>query len=168
MVPDGPRCGCGRRGCLEALAGRLVVAGAAAAAAHRGEAPHLLEHAGMDLSNMKSGALASAIKAGDTAVETIVRDAAGWIGVATGMIVNILAPDTIVLGGGMVEAMPDIFLEEVKRSAAVHILPPFEGMFRVVVARLGDEATVMGAAAWAEREIARSAPARGENGKGAR
>ena len=43
VAPEGPLCGCGRRGCLEAVASRLVIAAQAAAAAYRGQAPHLLE-----------------------------------------------------------------------------------------------------------------------------
>jgi glucokinase len=59
----------------------------------------------------------------------------------------------MVLGGGMVEAMPDIFLEEVSRAAREHVMPAFENTFKVVVAGLGDDATALGAAAWAERVV---------------
>jgi glucokinase len=135
------------------VAGRLAVASAAMAAAQRGEAPHLLAEAGMNFSNLKSGTLAAAIKAGDRAVERIVRDAARWVGVAAGSVVNLLLPDVMVLGGGMVEAMPDIFLEEVSRAAREHVMPAFENTFKVVVAGLGDDATALGAAAWAERVV---------------
>ena len=49
VMPRGPLCGCGQRGCLEAVASRLAIAQAAAAAAYRGEAPYLLAEAGTDL-----------------------------------------------------------------------------------------------------------------------
>jgi glucokinase len=150
VLPDGPLCGCGKRGCLESVASRLAVAAAAAAAAHRGEAPHLLKECGMDLGKMKSGALAEAIRAGDGAVERIVRDAARWIGVAIASAVDLIAPDTVVLGGGMVGAMPDLFLQEVESSARRHVMPAFRDSFDVRLAKLGDEATAMGAAGWAQ------------------
>ena len=153
VVPDGPLCGCGRHGCLEAVASRLAVSAAAAAAAHRGDAPHLLESSGMDLSDIKSGALAGAIEAGDGVVEQIVRDAARWLGVGIASAVNLLAPDIVVLGGGMVEAMPDIFLKEADDSARGRVMPAFEKAFKVRVAELGDEATAVGAAAWAQANI---------------
>ena len=57
-------CGCGKRGCLEALAGRLAISAEVAQAAYRGEAPYIATHAGSDLKKMKSGLLAKAIKAG--------------------------------------------------------------------------------------------------------
>ena len=63
--PNGLPCGCGRIGCLETEASRLAISAAAAAAAFRGEAPHLLAAAGTDLANIRSGVLAEAIQAGD-------------------------------------------------------------------------------------------------------
>jgi glucokinase len=148
--PQGSLCGCGQRGCLEAMAGRLAISAAAAAAAYRGEAPNLLAAAGTDLSNIRSGVLAASVKAGDDAVERILRDAARLIGWTCAGVVNLLAPDCLVLGGGLVEALPDLFREEVDRSARARVMPAYRDTFRVVVAKLGDDATAIGAAAWAE------------------
>lgn len=153
VVSDGALCGCGRRGCLETVASRLSVSAAAAAAAHRGEAPHLLESAGMDISSIKSGALADSIAAGDKSVEQIVRDAARWLGIAIANVVNLLAPDIVVLGGGMVKAMPDLFLKEAGDAARDRVMPSFVKMFEVRIAELGDEATALGSAAWAHDSL---------------
>jgi glucokinase len=150
---NGVLCGCGRRGCLETEASRLAISAEVAMAAYRGEAPNLLEIAGTDLSKIRSGALAKAIKAGDTAVELIVRRAARLLGVAVANVVNLIAPDVVVLGGGLVEEMPDLFVESVTEAANARIMSSFDGTFRVVVAELGDNAAVMGAAAWAERSV---------------
>jgi len=149
VMPDGPICGCGRRGCLEAVASRLAISSAAAKAAFQGQAPHLLENAGTDLTKIRSGALAASIKAGDAVVEQIVRNAARQIGVAVATAVHLLAPETVVLGGGLVEAMPELFVEEVGESARNRVMPSFETQFEVVAAELDDDAVVMGAAAWA-------------------
>src|SRR5438309_4868514 len=80
--PNGLPCGCGRIGCLETQASRLAISAAAAAAAYRGQAPNLLAAAGTDLANMRSGVLAEAIRAGDSAIEKIVERAARLIGYA--------------------------------------------------------------------------------------
>lgn len=149
VVPDGPLCGCGRRGCLEAVASRLAIAQAAAAAAFRGEAPHLLEAAGTDIGKIRSGVLAKAIQDGDKVVEDIVKAAAGQIGLAMGGVVNLLAPDVVLLGGGLVEAMPALFTEQVGKALARTAMPSFADTYKVVVAKLGDDAGVIGAAAWA-------------------
>jgi len=153
VQPDGPLCGCGRQGCLEAVASRVAIAAAAVSAAFRGEAPRLLELAGTDLAQVRSNTLVEAIEAGDVVIERIVRQAARWIGVAVGNAVNLLGPDTVVLGGGLVEAMPGIFLKEVTASANSRVMPSFRGTFQTVEAKLGDDATVLGAAGWVREAV---------------
>ena len=145
----GRLCGCGKRGCLEALAGRLAISAEVAQAAFRGEAPFLAANGGSDLKKLKSGLLAKAIKAGDKAVERIIRDAMRLMGRAIGGVVNLLAPDVVVLGGGLVEAVPRIVLEETKAGIQETAMASFLRQFRVVEADLGDDATTLGAAALA-------------------
>jgi glucokinase len=149
MQPKGRLCGCGRRGCLETVASRLAIAAEAGAAAYRGEAPHLLELAGTDVAAIRSGAIASAIKAGDHVVEEIVRHSGRDLGIAIGSVINLLAPDTVVLGGGLVEAMPGLYVQQVRAAIKRQALRPFTKSLKVVVAKLGDDAVVMGAAALA-------------------
>lgn len=154
VQPDGALCGCGQRGCLETVASRLAISAAAASAAFRGETPNLLRKAGTDLSNIRSGVLAEAVAAGDKVLEGIIRNAAQWLGVGVGMAVNLLGPDLVVLGGGLVEAMPDLFRKETEASARSHVMPAFKNTFRVVIAGLGDDATATGSAAWAMETVA--------------
>lgn len=153
VTPDGPLCGCGRRGCLEAYASRLAIAANCAAAAYRGSAPHLLEDVGTDIANIRSGAIARAIRAGDRAVEDIVREAARRIGWTMAGVVNLLAPDVVLLGGGLVEEMPEIFQGEVENSLDGRVMPSLKGTYTVTVAELGDDAGVTGMAAWARHVI---------------
>lgn len=158
--PRGPWCGCGRQGCLEAIAGRLAISTQAAAAAYRGEAPNLLRLAGTDLAEIRSQALTQAIAEGDAVIERIVRQAAATIGWAMAGVVNLLAPDIVVLGGGMVEDMPALFKAEIEKAINAQIMPAFAGTFRVVTAKLAGDATARGAAAWA-RHVAAEAEAAG-------
>ena len=145
----GRLCGCGKRGCLEALAGRLAISAEVAQAAFRGEAPFLAANGGSDLKKLKSGLLAKAIKAGDKAVERIIRDAMRLMGRAIGGVVNLLAPDVVVLGGGLVEAMPRRALDEVRLGLKETAMDSFSKQVKVVEAELGDDATTLGAAALA-------------------
>jgi glucokinase len=149
VVQEGPLCGCGQRGCLESMASRLAIATAAAKAAYIGEAPHLMEITGANLTKIRSKALTAAIEAGDQAIEQIIRDGAYWLGIGVANVINLLAPDIVILGGGLVEAIPDIYREVVEDTANKHVMPPFKGTFKVTVAALGDDAVVTGAAAWA-------------------
>ncbi len=153
----GPRAGSGPPGSLEALASRLAISGESAKAVYRGQAPNLKESAGTDLSEIRSGVLAKAIADGDDSVREIVEEAADYVGQAVGTLVNLLAPDMVVLGGGLVEAMPGIYLPAVKAGSRKTVLPELAGEFSVKVAKLGDDSTTMGAAGWVQEESAKAA-----------
>ncbi len=159
IEPDGDYCGCGRRGCLETRSSRLAIAAQAALAAYRGTAPFLAKEVGSDLSEIRSGVLAKSIKNGDVVIERIVRQAAQDLGIAIASMIHLLAPDRIVLGGGMVEAMEEIWVEEVTKSARRRVMAPYRDTFDVVTATLGDYATAVGASAWIRKQVLRgSAP----------
>ncbi|MGI6458595.1 MAG: ROK family protein [Candidatus Hydrogenedentales bacterium] len=146
MELGGPYCGCGKRGCLEGIASRVAIAAEVAALAARGDAPFILENCGTDLAKIRSGVLAEAVKAGDKKVENVIRKAAYYVGVATGNAINLLSPEAVVLGGGLVEAMPELYLEEVKRGVMEHAMPFLRRNVRIVTAKLGDDAVALGAA----------------------
>ena len=74
------------------------------------------------------------------------------MGRGIGGVVNLLAPDVVVLGGGLVEAIPRLALEEVRLGLKETAMGSFVRQVRVVEAELGDEATTMGAAALAAGE----------------
>jgi glucokinase len=153
VVPYGSMCGCGQRGCLETVASRMAIAAEAAKAAFRGDAPNLMAAAGADLTAIRSSALAASIKAGDKVIERIVRDAAGRIGVAVANVIHLLSPDIVVLGGGLVEAMPELFVGGVGKTANKHVMPSYVNSFRVIPCQLGDDSVLLGAAAWAREVI---------------
>lgn len=152
MVVDtmGPICGCGKQGCLEALAGRVAIASEAAALGLKQKAPKLYKMVGTEVSRIKSRALAKAIKAGDKTIEQLISYKAKLIGLSLSCIVNLLNPEMIVLGGGLVEAMPELIVRQVKKSVREHAMPGFMKEMKIVSARLGDHAIVKGAAklAW--------------------
>ena len=153
LMPEGPVCGCGRHGCLEALASRLVLSAEAAKSAIRGQAPHLYKMEGTDLADIRSSAIAKSIRAGDRAIRRSVLEASRWIAAGTANLVHLLAPDIIVLGGGLVEAMPRFLLKEVASCLAREVLGIYRNSYKLAEAALGDDAIVRGAAAWAERNL---------------
>ena len=140
-------------GSLEAEASRLTIAAEAAKAAHRGDAPYLFKEHGTDLAEIRSGALASSVEHGDKVVKQLVEEAAETIGYAVANVVHLLAPDKIVLGGGLIEAMEDLIVSKVRSVARANVMSVYKDRFKVVAAKLGDDAGVQGAAAWAKRKI---------------
>lgn len=143
---EGPLCGCGRYGCLEALASRSAITKEAVALAARGDAPTILKEAGTDLTAIKSSVLAKAFKAGDTEIRKIILRSAWFLGVGMANLVNLLSPEAIVLGGGLIEAMPDDYMKEASLSMRSHAFPFLVKDVQVLKAKLGDDAVVMGAA----------------------
>ncbi len=144
--PMGPQCGCGRRGCLETYAGRLAIASEAAVAVARSQAPHLALESGTDIRRIKSGTLARAIKDGDRTIEDLIRDKARIIGGAMANLVNVLNPEMIVLGGGVVEAMPQLIVREAEQAMRDLAIPALVKHVKVVAAKLKDYSIVFGAA----------------------
>ncbi|TWU00884.1 ROK family protein [Stieleria varia] len=140
-------------GTLEAEASRLSIAAEAAKAAYRGDAPRLKKECGTDLADIRSGALADSIEH-DPAIRRLVEQAAETIGIGVINIVHILCPDTIVLGGGLVEAMEKLFVDTVTSTAQNGVMSVYKDRFKVVAAKLGDDAGAKGAAAWARRQLA--------------
>ncbi len=139
-------------GTLEAEASRMTIAAEAAKAAYRGDAPYLLKHAGTDLSEIRSGVLAQSVAHGDKAIKDLIVSTCETIGIGVVNIVHLLAPDMIVLGGGLVEAMEELIVSTVKKTARQHCLEPYRNTFDVVAAKLGDDAAVLGTAAWAQKK----------------
>jgi len=143
---NGPFCGCGQRGCVEAFAGRMTIAAEAAVAVTRQMAPHLAQKAGTDIRDIKSGALAKAIQAGDQAIAAIMKTKAQVVGTLMANLVTILNPQLVVLGGGVVEAMPGLIVREAEQVMRRLALGTSSRHVRVAAAKLQDHSVVMGAA----------------------
>lgn len=135
-------------GTLESEASRLTLATECAKLAFRGEAPHLLELAGTDLAKIRSKSIAQAIELGDKAVEKIVIKSAHQVGIAIVNLIHLLCPDKFILGGGVVEAMPKLILTEVQKTVKKYVLSCYADQYAIDVAKLGDDAGCLGAAAW--------------------
>lgn len=156
VLPGGSIDGANNHGSLESVASRLTIAGQSALAAYRGQAPKLLEKAGTDIADIRSGAISESVKKGDKAVKKIVEDACEYLAVSVAAVVHLLAPDVIVFGGGLIEAMPDVMLPEIQKQAQKKILPALRDVYEIVEAKLGDDAGVMGAAALAKQAVQES------------
>lgn len=153
MLPEGRLDGAGNSGTLEALASRLSIASDAAGAVYRGQAPVLKKIAGTDLADIRSGALADSVEGGDEAVKAIIEKACHHLAMSVVTIVHLMAPDVIVFGGGLIEAMPDVMIPTIERIAKSRVLPTFKDVFEIREAKLGDDAGVMGCAALAQQYV---------------
>jgi glucokinase len=159
---NGPPCSCGNRGCLEAFVGGWAIARRAreAAAAEPARAAALLRLAGGVAADLSAAVVAQAAAQGDGLARALVEETGTALGVGLAAIANALNPELLILGGGIVEGMPDlveIAEQELRRRALAAALKPL----RVVRSKLGADAGVIGAALFARettrgRRIARN------------
>lgn len=149
-----PRVGAnGMLGTLETEASRLAIAGELAKLAYRGEAPNLLKAAGTELSAIRSKTIQEAVNKGDKQVLKVLEEACEMIGYAVANVVLLICPDVIVLGGGLVEAMPELFLKEVTKVAKRSVFDCYKDEFEIRCATLGDDAGTVGCAAWVAKIV---------------
>jgi glucokinase len=154
MVVDvnGPKCGCGNKGCLEALASRTAIFQQIKAGVKDGEKTILTEMLGNDLSDLRSNDLRKAIRRGDKFVDRIVESAAEYLGIATANLVNILGPEVVVLGGGVIEALADEMMSVIIETAQDYAMPGTMKDVEIIASKLGDSAGITGGAVLARRE----------------
>lgn len=148
----GPKCGCGTRGCLEALASRTAMAKQFQKAIEKKKEKSIITKlTNGDLRTIRSGVLAKAIRANDKLTLKIFKKVTKYLGVGIGSIVNFLNPEMIILGGGVVEALDDTFLDNIRTAAEKYALPNTLDGVQIVRAELGDNSGILGAAALARQ-----------------
>ncbi len=137
---------------LELFSSRLGIAANCAAEAFRGKAPALMKKAGTDIAKIKSKAISQSYAAGDPGTVAVVENALEYLALGIGGAIDLLAPDVIVLGGGLVEAMPELFVEKMKKLVGQFSSPELVEEVQIKAAELGDEAAVVGAAHYAANQ----------------
>ncbi len=156
MEIGGPECGCGNRGCFEALASRTAIERDIRAAADAGEKTALTDLLDGDLSLIKSGSLRQALAAEDPLVTRVLRRAAEVLGYACLTVRHLVDPEVIVLGGGVIEACGEFIFPIVKDIVDADRLPGARQGGEVRLSALGDDAVVLGAIALARIRAKRS------------
>jgi glucokinase len=135
-----------RKQVLDGVASRTAIAGDAAILAAKRRSPALREAAGTDVQDITSGSIAKAIRKGDKVLEELVKSRVSVAGAALSNLVDFLNPDMVVLGGGLVEAMPGLIKREIRKSIDAHATPKAAKAVTVEVAELRNHAGTTGAA----------------------
>ncbi len=142
----GPKCGCGRRGCMEAFASRSAIARRIAKAVRKGHPTVLAGKVDKKSGRLKSGDLAAAVAAQDPVALREVHRAAHYLGIGLGSLVNVFGPEIVIIGGGVTEALGSHWVDLVRDSIRrIALVDPHESV-KVEPAMLGDDAGVLGAA----------------------
>ena len=149
-IPDGRKCACGRRGCLEAYAGRASMERRARERADKGEKTvlfALMKKAGR--TRLTSGVIARALDQGDQLANELINDAIRAAGPVVASAVNILDVDAVLIGGGLGSRLGQPFTRRIQRAMTPHLLHGGREAVTVLTAGLGDLSGAMGGVALA-------------------
>ena len=133
---------------LEDLTSRLALAAQAGVACYRGQLPELDRKTSGNLRDIRSKALANAFKSGDEAAMIMFRNSVRYLGMGVAGVVNLLAPDHITLGGGLVEELPGLYLNMLKEEVNRFAVPGLAKGIKYSIAKLGGDAVAAGSVAW--------------------
>ena len=138
VAPPGRVCGCGRTGCWETVVGLPALLHEAT----DGDDP--VRDPSLDVEQRLAGIVRRA-EAGDARTLTALKDVGTWLGIGGAILVNILNPDVLVLGGYFAVLGPWL-QEPLEKAVRDRVIAPDGGGCRVVRSELGFAAAVRGGA----------------------
>ncbi len=157
----GPRCACGKRGCIEALAsGPAIARRAAAKIAESGRHSPVLDLAGGKLERVSTEMVGKAFAAGDPLAKEILQETAGFLAAWLGNVVDLLEPDVMIVGGGVAAMLQPLF-DEIRNQLPTWSVNSHAQEIPLVMAHYGAEAGIAGGAAlcWERPQVgAQGAP----------
>ena len=145
---DGPICPCGKRGCIEIYSSGKAIARAAREKL-RGREPsrsRILTLAGGRPEAITAEIVSRAANAKDKLALAVLRDAADYLAIWLGNIIDLLEPGIIIFGGGLGRSMMK-FLPRIRKQLNRWAINPRRGQIPIVRAWFGAESALVGAAA---------------------
>ena len=139
ILMNGPLCGCGKRGCLEALASGPAIARLARESMHYGRHRRVLALAGGKPGDITAAHVVEAAKEGDAFAVQILEEAGTYLGVGIANVIQLFNPERVILGTIAVHA-GDLLLEPVRCAVEEYAWERSRDVCRIVPAELGDRA----------------------------
>lgn len=141
----GPLCNCGNVGCVEAYVGQRYLSQRSAQKLQKHPESLILKLVGGDLSKIEPVYISQAAHEGDALAREILVEAGQLLGVGLASVMNIMDLRISIIGGG-ISAAGDFVMQSVQDSVVRHVLKPLKSEIRVLPARLGNNAGLLGAA----------------------
>ena len=148
----GPRCNCGRRGCLETLASGTAIARRARERLERGDDSLLSTLVDGDLSQITAQEVGIAAQQGDALAQAVFTEAGRYIGMALVNLMYLLNPELFVLGGGVLRA-GDVLLTQIQKTVVALAPDIYCEQTRIVPAALWEDVGLWGALALVMMEL---------------
>jgi predicted NBD/HSP70 family sugar kinase len=149
VAPGGPLCACGARGCLQAVVSGPAITRRAAELLRSGERSVLRDLSGGVHEAIDAAAICRAAALDDALALRVLNESGTYLGRAIATLLNILNPDTVVLGGPVGEVIGPFVLPPIRRELQSSALAVTVNSARIVLATLGNDAGAIGAAALA-------------------
>ena len=159
ILPDGPVCGCGASGCLEALASGPSIARYAVQRIKAGKKSRIPKMVDGDLSKVDAKTVSVAAQLGDKLAINTFQRAGTYLGIGIANLLRLFNPRMVVLGGSVTKAGPFLF-DPMRAAIEAHALPMYWQGLSIAPAALGDDVGLLGAAALAVTESERGAATR--------
>lgn len=157
IIPDGPRCGCGNHGCIEALAARDAIVGRALLKLQQGRRSILPKLVEGDLKRLDPKVIEDAARMGDEVAREVYEETGYYLGIAVANLASVLDPEVIVIGGAIAKA-GDLIFEPVRRTVAARCQMTEFDPQRIVPAELGELSGVVGGAVLVMRKLGMRRP----------
>ena len=145
LIPDGPKCNCGQRGCLEALSSKQGISDYIRQQVARGRESTMAQ--AVQDGVFKSKLLKKSIAAKDPVTIEAVNRACYYLAIASGNLVNTFSPEIVVYGGGVIEACGDYFMDHIIKNVDRYCMPSIRETVKFEKAALGDDSILYGALA---------------------
>ncbi len=144
LDPDGPLCGCGNRGCLEALASASAIVRRVKEIISEGKIKTSLSNYLERGEELNASIVAQEANKGDLLAQKVYEEAGKWLGIAIGSFANIFNVHLFLVGGGIANA-GDILFNPMKDEAFKRALPGIRDKIKIKKFKFGEDAGVIGA-----------------------
>jgi glucokinase len=152
ILMNGPRCGCGAMGCIEALAKRDAIIERAREKMRRAPTSLLAQLCEGDPARITPKLVSEACEQGDPIAREIWEETGSYLGVAVACFVNIFNPEVVAIGGQIAKAGAVLF-DAIRRTARDYAIPTLLEMCRIVPAERIEDAGILGGAALAWQSL---------------
>ncbi len=144
QMTNGPICGCGDTGCLEAFASGPSIVAMAQDYIKGGKSTKFREMAAAEGGEITPYMVAKAAEEGDPVAKRIFEIVGEYIGIGLTSVINLLNPEKVIIGGGVAEA-GELLLEPIRRTVKERAMVVAGEAVEIVPAQLGNSAGVIGA-----------------------
>jgi len=150
IEPNGRFCPCGSWGCLESYASGRAVVDRATSSLEKGTHSLLAECCGGNFYKLTPADVYKMALEGDNLSREVFKEAGQYLGIGIANLINLLSPDAVIIGGGLVGAW-DLFIEELKKEVSKRAFKYLSAGTRILKSELRDDGGAIGAAGLALR-----------------